>query len=141
MIIYKPRNATSLHAILYTNTLNSFTYPPQEKQLSLFTLRPRPRSSSTTSTTSTPLNPPLQSPLLEPDFLDAPAVIPGHVPIPLCAVVALARQTAVDVALDVVAVAEGFVEEAAGVAFVQGGHDLFAVWMGLVSVFFFFFVS
>lgn len=125
MIIYKTTNATAnkqYYTLVHISTHHS-----------LLTLRPgpRPRSTSSTSSTSTPINPPLQSPLLEPDPLDAPAIIPGHVPIPLCAVVALGGQTAVDVALDVVAVAEGFVEEAARVAFVQGGHDLFAVWTGL----------
>lgn len=69
----------------------------------------------------------LESPLLSPDLLDPLPVIPSLVPILLCALIPLRGETFVDVALDVVAIAQGFVKESASVTFVESGHDLFAV--------------
>lgn len=72
----------------------------------------------------------VQLPLLSPDLLDPPPIAARLVSVPLGPVVPFRRETAVHLALDVVAVAEGLVEEPASVAFVEGGHDLLAVcWL------------
>lgn len=68
--------------------------------------------------------------LPRPDLLDAPPVGPRLVPVPFGSVVAFGREAAVYLALDVIAVADGFVEESARVAFVEGCHDFLAVCRG-----------
>lgn len=70
------------------------------------------------------------SPLARPDVFNAPPVAPGLVSISLCPVIPLCRKTLVHLPLDVIAIAHCFVEESACVAFVQRGHDFFAVWWG-----------
>lgn len=73
----------------------------------------------------------IQGPLFSPDFLDALPLVACVVAIVLCPVVSFHREAFVDFALDIVAVTKGFVDEASGVAFVEGCHDLLAVYRTL----------
>lgn len=128
-----PNQTPKLPTCKHANNIHAHTPPVLSKPLSP-RLHPRPRRSRSRSRSSRRRRgirrPPLSSPLISPDLLDAPPIRPRAVPVALRPLVPLPRQTLVHVALDVVAVPEGFVQEAPRVALVEGGHDLFAVWRG-----------
>ena len=71
---------------------------------------------------------------LRPHGLDPRPTFETCFPVLLALLEPLAGQAPIDFALDVVAAADRFVQEATGVALVKGGHDFFAVWGRGVSM-------
>lgn len=71
----------------------------------------------------------IQGPLFSPDLLNAPSVVARIVAVVLGPIGPFHGKTFVHFALDIIAVAEGFVDESACVTFVEGCHDLLAVYI------------
>jgi len=67
------------------------------------------------------------APLSSPDLLDTRTFASRFVSIALSSIRSLGWKTFVHIALDIVAVSDGLVEESSGVTFVEGCHDFLAV--------------